>query len=135
MSADAFLDTNILIYATQAEDPRAERAAELLRKGGVISVQVLNEFASTASRKLRRRWPEVRTGLAALCTLCPDVRPIGLGTHEAALDLAQQEGFSFYDALIVASALEAGCTTLWSEDMQDGRIVADRLVIRNPFVS
>ncbi len=135
MSADAFLDTNVLIYATQAEDPRSTIATDLLRRRGIISVQLLNEFASAASRKLRRPWAEVRNALAAFRILCPDVRPVSADTHEAALDLAQQEGFSFYDALIIASALEAACTTLCSEDMQDGRVVANRLTIRNPFAS
>ena len=58
---------------------------------------------------------------------------IGIATHEAALEIAQRDGLSFYDSLIVASALEAGCSTLLSEDMQDGRAIAGRLTIRNPF--
>ena len=135
MNVEAFLDTNILIYATQVDDARAARAAELLAAGGIISVQVLNEFASTAHRKLKRPWSEVRGALGILRTLCPDVRPIGIATHGTALALAEREGFSLYDALIVAAALEAGCATLWSEDMQDGRIVAGRLTIRNPFAA
>ena len=134
MSARSFLDTNILIYATQADDPRAARAAELLAEGGVISVQVLNEFASTARRKLKRSWPEIRTALDLVRTLCPDIRPIDAATHDDALTLAEADDFSLYDALIVAAALQASCTTLWSEDMQDGRLVAGRLTIRNPFV-
>ena len=136
MSARAFLDTNILIYATQAGDPRAARAAraaELLAEGGVISVQVLNEFASTAHRRLKRSWPEIRTALDLVRTLCPDIRPLDAATHDAALTLAEADNFSLYDALIVAAALQAGCTTLWSEDMQHGRLVNGRLTIRNPF--
>ena len=133
MSGEAFLDTNVLIYAIQNDDSRARRATELLAEGGIVSVQVLNEFASTARRKLKRSWAEIRVALGLLRTLLPDVRPIGVATHEAALALADGEGFSFYDAMIVASALEAGCITLWSEDMQDGRVVGGRLTIRNPF--
>ena len=135
MNAEAFLDTNVLIYATQTDDARAGRAAALLAEGGIVSVQVLNEFASTARRKLKRSWAEIRAALRSFRTLLPDVRPIGVATHEAALALADEEGFSFYDAMIVAAALEAGCTTLWSEDMQDGRVVVGRLTIRNPFAS
>jgi len=126
MSGEVFLDTNILIYATLADDPRAATAQALLATGGVTSVQVLNEFAS---------WPEVSATLAALRILCPDVRPIDVDTHESALEIAQRDGIAFYDALIVASALRAGCTMLLTEDMQDGRVIYDQLTIRNPFRS
>lgn len=130
-----FLDTNVLIYATLADDPRASVAAGLLGAGGVISVQVLNEFANVAHRKLKRPWPEVAAALAAFRTLCPDVRPIGVAAHEAALAIAQRDGLSFYDALIVAAALEAGCVTLLTEDLRDSRVIAGRPTIRNPFAA
>jgi predicted nucleic acid-binding protein len=130
MSADAFLDTNILVYATLTDDPRA---TTLLAEGGVISVQVLNEFAAVARRKLKRTWPEIHTALDAFRALCPDIRPITLATHTEALRIAERDGLSFYDALIVVSALKAACTTLMTEDMQHGRLIADRLRIHNPF--
>ena len=133
MSGEVFFDTNILIYATLADDPRAATAQALLVTGGLISVQVLNEFASTAHRKLKRSWPETKAALTALRTLCPDVRAIDADTHEAALEIAHRDGVAFYDALIIASALQAGCTTLLSEDMQDGRVIDGRLTIYNPF--
>jgi predicted nucleic acid-binding protein len=135
MSAEVFLDTNILIYALVQNDARAARASLLLRQGGTISVQVLNEFTNTALRKFKRPWTEIIEALAALRVLFPDPRPIDPVTHEAALTIAQREGFSFYDSLIVASALEAQCSTLLSEDMQNGRVVEGRMTIRNPFLS
>jgi predicted nucleic acid-binding protein len=133
MSGDAFLDTNVLVYAAAKDDPRAETATALIAKGGTISVQVLNEFASIARRKLNWPWPEVREALAAFRVLCSEPLPITPATHDAALDIAQRDGLGFYDALIVASALEAGCSTLLSEDMQDARRIDGRLTIRNPF--
>jgi predicted nucleic acid-binding protein len=133
MSADVFLDTNILVYAIGQNGARSARAAALLRQGGTISVQVLNEFANVARRKLRRTWPEIVEALDALRILFPDPKPIGVATHEAAIVIAQRDGFAFYDSLIIASALEADCSTLLSEDMQDGRVVDGRLTIRNPF--
>lgn len=133
MNAEVFLDTNILVYAAGTQDRRAEIATALVAEGGIISVQVLNEFASVARRKLDRPWPEVVSALAAFRVLCSEPRPITVATHEAALEIAERDGFNVYDALIVASALEAGCTTLLSEDMQDGRTIAGRLTIRNPF--
>ena len=134
MSAEVFLDTDILIYAIAREDPRASIAADLLAAGGTLSVQVLNEFTSIARGKLHRSWPEIGAALAAFRVLCPQVRLLTLATHAAALQIAQRDGFSFWDSLIVAAALEAGCTALLSEGMQHGQVIERRLAIRNPFV-
>ena len=128
-----FLDTNVLVYAALQPDPRSDAARALLRAGGVISVQVLNEFANVARRKLRRPWPEILRALAALRALCPPPLPLTAATHEAALALAERTGYALYDALILASALEAGCDTVCSEDLRDGQVIDGRLVIRNPF--
>jgi predicted nucleic acid-binding protein len=133
MSADAFFDTNILVYGIVRNDRRTEKAAALLQQGGTVSVQVLNEFVNVARRKLKRSWPEIMNALAALRILFPEPRPIGLGTHEAAVEIAAANGFAFYDSLIIASALEAGCSTLLSEHMKDGQVIDGRLTIRNPF--
>jgi predicted nucleic acid-binding protein len=129
----AFLDTNVLIYAIAKDDPRALRAEELLARGGVISVQVLNEFVSVARGKLQMSWREVTIALDAIRVLCPSPVPINLLTHEAALRIAQQYGYKICDALIAASAAEAKCSTLYSEDLQDGQVIGERLTIRNPF--
>lgn len=132
MQGRTFFDTNVLLYALAEEDRRTPRADALLEQGGTISVQVLNEFAAVARRKLRLDWQEI-TGLIAIARrLCGPVIPLTLDTHEAARLLAERYRLSFYDALIVATAQEAGCTTLWTEDLQDGQII-DRLTIRNPF--
>jgi predicted nucleic acid-binding protein len=133
MKAEPFLDTNVLVYAVTSDDPRAEIAAALMAKGGRISVQVLNEFANIARRTLDWPWSDIVQALGAFRALCSEPLAIGIGTHEAAIDIAERDGISFYDALIVASALEAGCSMLLSEDMQDGRTIAGRLTIRNPF--
>ena len=133
MKGGAFLDANLLIYAALQPDARSDRAGALLAAGGVISVQVLNEFANVARRKLRRPWGEVREALAGIRALCSPPLPITLATHEAALGIAGRLGYSVYDSLVIASALEANCATLFSEDMQDGQVIAGRLTIRNPF--
>jgi predicted nucleic acid-binding protein len=133
MIASFFLDTNILVYAVLQADHRSDTARALLRRRGIISVQVLNEFANVAHRKLGRAWPEVILALGAIRVLCPAPLPITVATHGAALLIAQQTGFQLYDAMIVASAMEADCPTLFSEDMQDGRVIHGRLTIRDPF--
>ena len=133
MNADVFLDTNILIYGIVQRDARALRAQSLLRRGGTISIQVLNEFTNVAHRKLRRSWSEISEAINALLVLFPDPKPMTQATHKAALAIAERYGFAFYDALIMASAIEAGCSTLLSEDMQHGQVIDDRLTIQNPF--
>lgn len=133
MNADVFFDTNVLVYATAKDDARAVTAITLLAAGGVVSVQVLNEFASVARRKLKWSWAEVTSALLTFRALLKPPLPVSLKTHEAALVIARRDGLNVHDALIVASALEARCNTLLSEDMQDGRVIDGSLTIRNPF--
>ena len=130
--AGEFLDSNVLVYAF-TDDARAATAQALLDRGCTISVQGLNEFANVARRKLGKSWPEIRDDLAAIRTVCPTVIPIDVDTHETALRLAERYGFAMFDALMVATASKAGCTTLWSEDMQDGMLIDGKLRIVNPF--
>jgi predicted nucleic acid-binding protein len=135
MSAKAFFDSNVLIYAMVSGDSRRERAQHLVAEGGVISVQVLNEFVAVARRKMRMPWEDLTEALDAVRILFPSPMAITVDTHEAALKIAQQYGFGIYDAQIAASALEANCSTLYSEDLQDGQVIDRRLTIRNPFRS
>jgi predicted nucleic acid-binding protein len=128
-----FFDSNVLIYTLAKNDPRQPTAARLLAGGGAISVQVLNEFADVARRKLRLSWKEVAEAVEAVRAFCPPPLPLAVGTHEAALGIAGRLGYRFFDSLIIASALEANCATLLSEDMQDGQVIDGRLAIRNPF--
>lgn len=130
--AKVFFDTNVLLYLLSADDSRADRAEALLAEGGTISVQVLNEFASVASRKRAMTHAEIREALAPIRALCV-VIPLTLDIHEHALQLAERYGFSIYDALIVSAALDAGCDTLHTEDLQDGQIIDGVLTINNPF--
>jgi predicted nucleic acid-binding protein len=134
MSDKAFFDSNVLIYAMVSGDPRRERAQQLVGQGGVISVQVLNEFVAVARRKMRMPWEDVIVALHAVRILFPSPVSITLDTHDAALKIAQQYGFGIYDAQIAATALEANCSRLYSEDLQDGQVIDKRLTIRNPFL-
>lgn len=127
-----FFDTNVLLYLMSADQNKADRAEQCLARGGIISVQVLNEFASVASRKLNLSYAEIRDYLKTLRALV-SVEPLDLATHESALVLAERYGFSFYDSLIVSSALLAGCECLYTEDFQDGQLIEQRLIVCNPF--
>ncbi|SRR5258708_39292165 len=133
MSAKAFFDTNVFVYAIIQDDPRSDHAEELIAQGGTVSVQVLSEFAAVARRKTKMPWVEIRRALDGIKALCPDPLPLTLDTHIEALAIAEKYGYRIYDALIVASALEARCTILYSEDMQDGQVIDGRLTVRNPF--
>ena len=133
MSDKTFFDTNVFVYVIIQDDPRSDHAEELIAEGGTVSVQVLSEFAAVARRKTKMPWVEIRRALDGIKALCPDPLPVTLDTHKEALTIAEKYGYRIYDALIVASALEARCTILYSEDMQDGQVIDSRLTIRNPF--
>jgi predicted nucleic acid-binding protein len=133
MPVKAFFDTNVLIYAVAENDPRSAQAEELLASGGVLSVQVLNEFVSVARRKILMSWKDVTEALDAFRILCPSPLPVTVEIHEAALQIAEKHSYNIYDALVVAAALEAGCSTLYSEDLHDGQTINGQLTIRDPF--
>jgi predicted nucleic acid-binding protein len=128
----SFIDTNVLVYIASGEPAKADRAEQILGGGGTISVQVLNELANVLRRKLRMSWTEVHDFLSIIRELLP-VSPITLDIHDAGLALAERYDLSTYDAMIAAAALHADCDTLWSEDMQHGLLIDDRLRVANPF--
>jgi predicted nucleic acid-binding protein len=134
--AGDFFDTNVLLYLASADPAKADIAENTIAGGGAISVQVLNELAHVARRKMRMSWIDTHAFLSVLRSLLT-VHPVTLDIHETGLNLAERYGFSIYDAMIVASALHSGCTTLWSEDMPHGLVLREHegLRITNPFVA
>ena len=130
MSAD-FFDTNVILYLLD-DGPKADIAEDLIARRGMISVQVLNEALVNCRRKAAMSWEEAGLfldGIRRLCTVCD----LSAKTHDIGRALGERYGFSVYDAMIVAAALEAGCTTLYTEDMHDGLMVEGQLRIVNPF--
>jgi predicted nucleic acid-binding protein len=97
-------------------------------------VQVLNEIANVALRKLGMPWREINEVLALIQSICP-AEPLTIETHDQGRFISERYGLSVYDAMIVAAALLAGCETLYSEDMQDGLFVERQLRICNPFAT
>ena len=128
----SFFDTNVLLYVASGDLSKADRAEKLIGAGGVISVQVLNEITNLARRKMAMSWTDTRAFLSMIRGLLP-VEPVTIDVHETGLALAERHGLSIYDAMIAASALHADCDTLWSEDMQHGSVLDNRLRIVNPF--
>ncbi len=136
MSARSFFDTNVLVYTDDKTSPaKQRRALDLVAEhrrsaSGVVSLQILQEYFVAATKKLSldstiaRRKVEL---LAEFDVVIPEVTDI-----LAAIDLHRLHGFSFWDALILRSAMQAGCSILFSEDLQHGRQL-DGIQIINPF--
>ena len=130
--AKVFIDSNVLLYLLSKVAKKADAAEAVLRAGGVISVQVLNEIANVALRKLGMPWAEINQFLALLRSLCA-IEPLTVETHDRGRVVAERYGLSVYDSMIVAAALLAECTVLYSEDMQHGLLVDKQLRVANPF--
>lgn len=133
MNDKRFFDTNVILYAFSQDDDRSQVARTLLAAGGAISVQVLNEFAAVARRKLDKSWKEVRRALDLVRVFCPESVPITLQTHDRAIQIAERYGYSIFDSLVIASAIESGAKTLYTEDLRHGQVI-DAVTIRNPFL-
>jgi predicted nucleic acid-binding protein len=130
--APPFLDSNVPLYLLSSDSRKADVAARLVADGGMASVQVLNKMAAVLLGKWRVEWPIVRELLAAVRATC-GIGVATLAVHERALDLAQRDGLGIHDSTIVATALEAGCPILFSEDLQHGRVFDRRLRIVDLF--
>ncbi len=130
----SFFDTNVLVYLASGDVAKADRAEKIVSEGGTISVQVLNELANVARRKMRLSWADTHALLSTIRSLLA-VRDVSVDIHDEALALAERYGLSVYDAMIAASALDADCETLWSEDMHHGLVMEKRLRVANPFLA
>jgi predicted nucleic acid-binding protein len=128
----SFFDTNVLVYIASGDPAKADRAEAVVGNGGAISVQVLDELANVARRKMGLPWPEVHELLALLRALLT-VHPVTVETHEIGLALAERYTLSTFDAMIAAAALQADCDTLWTEDLQHGMTLDGRLRVVDPF--
>lgn len=131
-AAERFIDTNVVLYLLSDDAAKADRAEAELGNGGVISVQVLNEFAAVALRKLGLSVAEIREAEEAIRAVCRVV-PLDAETHDRGLQLVERYGLPVNDAMIVAAALRAECATILSEDMQDGMRFDGVAEVRNPF--
>ncbi len=133
MTSPFAIDTNVAVYAFSKDEKRT-KAMSLLNDGPSLSIQLLNEFVSVSLKKRQVPWPEIETSLELITVLSAGVRPLDEDVHELGKMLAQRYRLGFYDSLMVAAACLDACDTLYSEDMQHGLIVDDRLTIINPFL-
>lgn len=139
MTASAFVDTNVVVYAFDDDEPdKQERARDLLSDPGdiglVLSTQVLTEFFVTVTRKLARPLEQgtARQAVAALTEL--RVVSLDAGLVLAGIDLADQYQLSVCDGLIVQAAVASGCDTILTEDLATGAVLAG-VHIQNPFAA
>lgn len=136
MTPDVALVTNVLVYMVSADVAKATVSEALVRAGGIVSAQVLNEFTHVLKRKFRATWPQIDVQLAAIRSTCRIV-PVTVdvhdrGVHDRGLEYAERYMLQVHDSMIVAAAVLAGCAVLLSEDMHNG-LVIDGLTIRNPY--
>ena len=132
-AADSFFDTSVLLYLLSDDLDKANRVEDLLAEHGTISVQVLNEFAAVAVRKLKIPPQTIREILATVRSVCA-VESVTVATHDRGLDIHERYGFSIYDSMMVAAALLAETRVLYSEDLQHRQSIDGRLRVLNPFV-
>jgi len=130
--ADSFFDTSVLLYLLSDDTVRADRIETLLAARGTISVQVLNEFAVVALRKLKIPLNEVREILDTIRAVCT-VEPLTVETHDRGLAVFERYKFSLYDSMLVAAALISGAKILYSEDLRHGQVIDNQLRVTNPF--
>ena len=138
MNDNVFIDTNVLVYAfatikDSPGDRRTDLSHDIVSRGGVISVQVLNEFVQVCRMKVRLEWDRVTEALNVIKGLCEPVVAITIETHELAVAISRQYGFRIYDSLILAAAQQAGCTTVYSADLQHRQEVGSVKIV-NPFL-
>jgi len=138
MMSNVFLDTNVLLYLMSADESKADRAEQLMLGDGlgsrVVSVQILNEFANVAMRKLDMSLPEIREVLQTVRIMC-SVEAVTLETHDSGLDLSERYGFAIYDSMMLASALLADCSVVYTDYLQLGQNIEGTLAVNNPFAA
>ena len=133
MNGNTFVDTNVVVYAFGRTDPRTMPSRALLEQGAQLNVQVLNEFVNVAFRKLRMPWNEIHDALRIIRIFAGPIRPLTTAIHEAGIEIAERYHYRIYDALIIAAAIDAGCRTLYSEDLANGQTIQGVRIV-NPFV-
>lgn len=135
MPGSTFIDTNVVLYLYSADEPDKKAAAEAGVRGAErawTSTQVLSEMANVLRRKFKLDYPDIAAAVDEVRNAC-DVHVVTAETVMLALRLGERYRHSYFDSLILAAALECGCDTLASEDMQNGLVIESRLTIRNPF--
>ncbi len=132
MQGKIFIDSNVILYLFTNVEDKKDIIFELLTETPLISIQVLNEVSNILIKKYGLSPKEVKQHIEFLLDFA-NLYLISLSTILLALDLKERYKYSYYDSLIIAAALENNCKILYSEDMQHGQVIEDKLKIVNPF--
>ena len=132
MKDNIFVDSNVILYTFGKEKSKKEKAKDLVRKKPLITTQIINEVSNVLFRKFNFSVDEVRK-ISNFLRIKMKVELLNLQTIDLALYIKERYKYSYYDSLIIASALENACNILYTEDMQHGQIIEDSLKIINPF--
>lgn len=130
-----FIDSNILIYAFAREGDlshKKQMAVDLLSQRPILSTQIINECSNVFRRKFNWTYPEIRETFEFVLKISTVVN-VSVATIQQAWLIGEKYGYSYFDSLVLASALESHCDVLYSEDMQDGQLIESCLKIVNPF--
>lgn len=136
MSDNVFLDSNVLVYSySNSEINKQQIGRKLIADNhSFISTQVLQELCNIVTRKFKFSYEQAAITIRECC----HNNSLHINTENTVLlacQIADRYGFSFYDSMIVAAAIESNCTVLYSEDLQDGQVIEEKLTIKNPFIS
>jgi len=136
MKDKAFLDSNIILYSySETEYDKNNIANELIFsiENSLISTQVINEVTNILYKKFKIDTANIKNVILEIDS-CIDIVSFSLDTQIKAVEIKDKYKLQYYDSLIIATALENGCTTLYTEDMQHNQIIENQLRIVNPFV-
>jgi predicted nucleic acid-binding protein len=134
MKDNIFFDTNILVYAHTDVDIYKQQISQKLisESQSVISTQVLQELSNTLRRKFKQQWDSI-TNIIESAVLNNKIHNNDSQTILLGCEIANRYNYSFYDSMIISAAISSNCAILFSEDLQDGQMIYDKLKIMNPF--
>jgi predicted nucleic acid-binding protein len=135
MSDRCFIDTNVFIYAFSKTEIKKQKQAKLVidTNDCYTSTHALGEYSNVSIKKLHLTAEQISKDINDIIGKCA-LAEISLETVQHALDLHERYKYSYFDSLMLASALECECNIIYSEDMKDGQIIDKSLIIRNPFL-
>ena len=136
MSGKLFLDSNILLYVYSTTEPakRDISIALLEQNECCTSIQALNEFCNVCLKKYQYSRTKIESALHQI-TAAVDLFSVSLHTLRWALVLHERYQYSYYDSVMLASALQHGCECFYSEDLSSGQVIEGMLKILNPFIN
>ena len=136
MNDNVFIDTNILVYTYSNDEPSKKEIAcnLILSNNTFISTQVIQELINTITRKFKYQYSDALNAITECCNNS-NLFTNNHSTIIQACNIAERYKFSFYDSLILSAALDSNCSIIYTEDMNDGQVINDKLTIKNPFAA